>query len=146
MRIGIPIWGDKVSPLFDTAARLMIVEVEGEGVTSRFETVLEEQDICRRCFRIRGMAVDTLICGAISRPFLSMLLSSGIKIIPEISGNPEDVLKAYLQGDLFHSRFLMPGCRRKRFDRENGNVSDPDRAHRRKRKKTRGRGRSKQPK
>ena len=116
MRIAIPIWGDKVSPLFDTAARLMIVDVEGEGVKSRLEMPLEEQDISRRCFRIRGMDVDTLICGAISRPFLRMLLSSGMTIIPEISGNPEDVLKAYLEGNLFHSRFLMPGCRRGKFD------------------------------
>jgi hypothetical protein len=39
-----------------------------------------------------------------------MLSAGGINVIPWISGPAEDVLKAYLNGDLFHSRFLMPGC------------------------------------
>ena len=114
MRIAIPIWDDKISPVLDTASRLLIVDVEDQKEASRFETILDEQDLVRRCLRIRGMEVDTLICGAVSRPFFRMLMSPDIEIIPEISGHVEDVLKAYLQGNLFHSKFLMPGCRRNR--------------------------------
>jgi predicted Fe-Mo cluster-binding NifX family protein len=114
MRIAIPIWDDKISPVLDTASRLLIVDVEDQKEASRFETILDEQDLVRRCLRIRGMEVDTLICGALSRPFFRMLMSPDIEIIPEISGHVEDVLKAYLQGNLFHSKFLMPGCRRNR--------------------------------
>ena len=29
MRVAIPIWGDKISPVFDTATRLLIVDVDG---------------------------------------------------------------------------------------------------------------------
>lgn len=115
MRIAIPIWGDKVSPVLDTASRLLIVEVADQTEVSRFEIYLDEQDLSRRCFRIQGMEVDILICGAISRPFLRMLMASGINIIPEISGHAEEVLEAYLKGNLFHSRFLMPGCKRTGF-------------------------------
>ena len=115
MRIAIPVWDDKVSPVFDTASRLLIVEVEDHSEATRFEAYLNEQDLSRRCLRIQGLAVDTLICGAISRPFSRMLMASGIDIIPEISGLTEEVLRAYLHGNLFHSRFLMPGCKRKRF-------------------------------
>ncbi len=120
MRIAIPIWEDKISPVLDTASRLLIVEIEDRNVASRFEIYLDEQDLSRRCFRIRGMEVDILICGAISQHFARMLLGSGIDLIPEISGQTEEVLKAYLQGDLFNSRFLMPGCKRNRFKQKNG--------------------------
>lgn len=116
MRIAIPVWDHKVSPVLDTASRLLIVEVEDQGETSRFETCLDEQDLSRRCFRIQGLELDLLICGAISRQFSRMLMASGIDIIPEISGLAEEVLRAYLQGNLFHSRFLMPGCKRSRFE------------------------------
>ena len=112
MRVAIPIWEDKVSPVFDTASRLLIVEIEGQREASRFETCLNEQDISRRCFRIQKLGVDILVCGAISRPLSNMLMAFGINIIPWITGNPEDVLKAYLQGTLTHPSFLMPGCKK----------------------------------
>ncbi|MFC1535084.1 NifB/NifX family molybdenum-iron cluster-binding protein [Thermodesulfobacteriota bacterium] len=115
MRIAIPIWEDKVSPVFDTASRLLVIEEEDHNEASRFINLLDEQDLTRRCRHIQGLEIDVLICGAISRPFLHMLAASGINIIPEISGHAEDVLNAYFHGKLFHSRFLMPGCKRYRY-------------------------------
>jgi predicted Fe-Mo cluster-binding NifX family protein len=115
MRIAIPVWENKVSPVLDTARRLLIVEVKEQGEISRSEIFFDEQDIPRRCHRIRGMAVDTLICGAVSRPFLRMLMSENIDIIPEIAGLAEEVLEAYIQGNLFNSRYFMPGCKRHGF-------------------------------
>lgn len=112
MRIAIPIWEDKISPVLDTASRLMIVEVVNGKESSRFEIYMDEEDLTKRVLRIRGIGVDILICGAVSRPFLRMLRANGIKIIPEIAGQADDVLGAYFQGTLLHSSFLMPGCRR----------------------------------
>jgi predicted Fe-Mo cluster-binding NifX family protein len=112
MRIAIPIWEDKLSPVLDTASRLMIVEEVDGSESSRFEIYMDEEDLSRRCVRIQGIGVDILICGAVSRPFLRMLRASGITIIPEIAGQVDDVLRAYFQGTLLHSGFLMPGCRR----------------------------------
>lgn len=114
MKIGIPIWEDRVSPVLDTASRLLVVELEDQKEASRFETYLDEQDLSRRCVRIRRLGVDTLICGAISRGFSKILEASGITVVPGISGHPEDVLNAYLRGDLSHARFLMPGFKRKK--------------------------------
>ena len=119
MRIAIPIWGDKISPLLDTASRLLIVEFGEKGETSRFQIFLDELNLSRRSLRISGLNIDTLICGAISRPFFRMLRSAGIEIIPEISGDPENILQAYLNGNIFHSRFMMPGCRGRRYKPRN---------------------------
>jgi predicted Fe-Mo cluster-binding NifX family protein len=119
MRIAIPIWDDKVSPVLDTASRLLIVEVDDREETSRFEICLDGQDLSRRCLRISGVKVDTLICGAISNLFSRMLMASGVDIIPEISGYTEEVLEAYLKENLFHPRFLMPGCKRNRSGQGN---------------------------
>ena len=119
MKIAIPVWEDKVSPVLDTASRLLIVEVEDHKESSRFETFLDVQELNRRCVRIQGLGVDILICGAISQPFLTWLTASGIDIIPGISGHPEDVLEAYLEGNLSDSRFLMPGFKRHRRGQRN---------------------------
>ena len=96
----------------DTASRLLVVELKDQREASRFETYLDEQDMSRRCIRIRRLGVDTLICGAISRGFSKILEASGIHIVPGISGHPEDVLDAYVNGNLFRSKFFMPGYQR----------------------------------
>ena len=115
MRIAVPIWEDRISPVLDTASRLLIVEKEEQQGAIRSETPLEEQDIHRRCLRIKGLGIDTLICGAVSRCFLRMLMASGIQIIYGVSGNHEDVLAAYFDGTLDHAGFLMPGFKTKKL-------------------------------
>jgi predicted Fe-Mo cluster-binding NifX family protein len=112
MKIAIPVWEDKVSPVLDAASRLLIVEVVDQKEASRFETFFDEQDLSRRCVRISRLGVDTLICGAISRGFSKILEASGIHIVQGISGHPEDVLNAYIKGNLFRSEFFMPGYQR----------------------------------
>ncbi len=114
MRIAIPVWDDKISPVLDTASKLLIVEVEDKAESSRFEIFMDEHEITRRCLRIRGMNVDLLICGAVSQPFFRLLTAAGIHIVRDISGHPEDVLNAYLNNKVLPPEFSMPGCNRKR--------------------------------
>jgi predicted Fe-Mo cluster-binding NifX family protein len=109
MKIAIPTWNGRVSPVFDTASRLLVVEAEGGGERSRFETDISEHFIPSKVMRLTGLGVETLICGAISRPLASMVTTAGISLIPWISGNVEDVLQGFLSGTLFDLRFMMPG-------------------------------------
>ncbi len=111
MRIAVSIWEDKVSPVLDTATKLLITESGTQKKGSRFEVFLIKKDISQRCSFIRKLEIDVLICGAVSRLFSEMLNASGIKIISGISGPVEDVLEAYFNGNLFKPKFLMPGCK-----------------------------------
>ena len=81
MRIAVSVWEDKISPVFDTASKLLIIENEPQRETSCFEVYLLEQDIQQRCSFVRGLDLDVLICGAISRQLAGRLQASGIKII-----------------------------------------------------------------
>ncbi|MBW1774662.1 MAG: hypothetical protein JRJ82_17515 [Deltaproteobacteria bacterium] len=130
MNIAIPVWEGKVSPVFDTASRLLILQVKDKKEASRYETYLHEQDLTRRCVRIQGLEVDVLICGAISGHFRALLSAGGINVIPWISGSAEDVLTEYLKGNLFHSKFLMPGCNWK--EEKEKNRSRPKRGEKKK--------------
>ena len=108
MRIALSIWGDKISPVLDTAGKLLVVDNKNQK-ESRFEAYLPEKDLSRRCAFIRGLGVDVLICGAVSRHLTKILMASGIEIVSGISGRVEDVLTAHLQGDLTQPKYLMPG-------------------------------------
>jgi predicted Fe-Mo cluster-binding NifX family protein len=116
MRIAISIWEDKISPLLDTASKLLVIENEIQKESSRYEVYLLKQDIFKRCRFIGNLNIDVLICGAVSRQFSEMLEASGIEVLSGISGPADDVLEAYQQGTLVHSEFIMPGIK---FDRLN---------------------------
>jgi len=116
MRIAISIWEDKISPLLDTASKLLIIENESQEEPSRFEVHLLKQDISKKCRFIQSFNIDVLICGAVSRQFLEMLKASDIEVISGISGPARDVLAAYQQGKPLHSEFFMPGSQTDRFD------------------------------
>ena len=119
MRIAVPIWDDKVSPLLDTASKLLIIESETQKEVSRFEAFLLEKDIPRRYHFILGLNINVLICGGVSRQLSGMLTASEIKVISGISGPAEKVLDAYLQGVLLNSGFFMPGGKINHLDQSN---------------------------
>ena len=110
MKLGIPSWNGKISPLLDTAGKLLVIEFEGAREVSRFETLLGNSDIFQRCTLIRALGVETLICGAVSKHLLCQLQRGGVCVIPWISGDISEVVEAYMNGTLINERFLMPGC------------------------------------
>jgi predicted Fe-Mo cluster-binding NifX family protein len=116
MRIAISIWEDKISPLLDTASKLLIIENGTQKESPRYEVHLLKQDISKKCRFIQGFNIDVLICGAVSRQFSEMLKASGIEVISGISGPVGDVLKAYQQGGSLSSEFFMPGSQTGAFD------------------------------
>ncbi len=131
MKIALPTWDGNVSPVLDVARELLVVECNPKGESFRRAIVLAELDICRRADMIRGLELDTLICGALSRPLEMLLSAAGIKLLTHICGPVDEVLEAYLDGSLSEGAFRMPGCcgrrRNRRGQRGNrGTGFDPE--------------------
>jgi predicted Fe-Mo cluster-binding NifX family protein len=110
MRVALTAWDGRISPVFDTARHLQIVDVEGGLPMSRAEEPLEEGLPDRRVARLAALKVDALICGAISRPLADMVQTAGIQLVPFVAGPVEEVLRAYVNGSLPMAMFQMPGC------------------------------------
>jgi len=108
-RVAIPTWNGRVSPVFDTASRLLLVDVKVNVECSRFETDISEAFVFGKTARLKELGVDTLICGAISGQLSHRIMIDGIKLIPWISGHVEDVLQAFLSKKLVDVEFMMPG-------------------------------------
>jgi len=110
MKIAIPIWNGFVSSVFDFAHKLLLLDIENGHELNRSEATLIPESVPQRASRLKGLGVDVLICGAISRPLMYMLTGSGIEVLPYITGNIENVLGAYIAGQLIRPEFSMPGC------------------------------------
>jgi predicted Fe-Mo cluster-binding NifX family protein len=109
MKLAIPASGGRVSTAFDFARHLLLLEYEGGREVSRAELLLGEQIPVNRARRLESLGVSVLICGAISRSLAGHLTSVGIDVIPFVSGTVEEVLAAYLAGEVESEQFLMPG-------------------------------------
>jgi predicted Fe-Mo cluster-binding NifX family protein len=110
MRIAIPIFQKRISPVFDVAGKLVLVDVENNREFQREEKTLSPCDPLERAKQVIGLGANVLICGAISRPLEIALIAGNIQVISFTCGSVEDVLKAFLSGRLNEHAFLMPGC------------------------------------
>jgi predicted Fe-Mo cluster-binding NifX family protein len=120
MRIAIPEWQGRVSPVFDVAVNLLLIDVESGQEMRREERRLLGTDPLARVCEFLSFGVGTLICGAISAPVEARLVASGVRVVGFTCGTVDDVLAAYLRGELANRLFIMPGCKRRW--REGGNV------------------------
>jgi len=95
--------------VFDFAQQLLIVDFEGNDELERKEYTLENVPPLIRTSRLLRLNVQVLICGAISSSLASLVSNYGIKIIPSICGDIDEVLNAYITGSLAAPRFRLPG-------------------------------------
>jgi predicted Fe-Mo cluster-binding NifX family protein len=120
MLVAVPIWNGRVSPVFDTATRLIVVDMGGEAGGERREYQVSGAGPSRRIALLTELGVSTLICGAVSNGTARLVERAGIDIVPWVSGDVEDVLEAFGAGSLGGDAFRMPGCRRRRQRRCGG--------------------------
>jgi len=110
MRVALPIWNERISPVFDVAKRALVVDIE-DGATVRQDEVRLSGLCCvARARQLADMGVDVLICGAISRDLDEAVSLAGIEVIPQTRGRGDHVLQAFASGRLTAQAFLMPGC------------------------------------
>ena len=110
MKLAIPIYNDNISNVFDFAHKLLLVDIENGKEANRSEVALESQLLPQRADQLKNLEVDVLVCGAISRVLANMVITSGIQVLPYVTGEVDDVLQAYLNDQLVKPEFSMPGC------------------------------------
>jgi predicted Fe-Mo cluster-binding NifX family protein len=110
MRLAVTIWNGRISPVFDVARRILLLEVEGGREAVRREEALDNTDPGRLASSLTAYQPDVLVCGAISRGLATLLTASGIRVIPFVAGEVEPVIEAFRKGVLARPDWAMPGC------------------------------------
>lgn len=110
MRVALPVFNGRVSPVFDAARRIMIVEIEDGTEVGRTEHSVADLLPWQRAKLLGQQGVSHLICGAISMSVMNLLMAHGITVTPNIAGYVDEVLRAYVASRLVSPQFMMPGC------------------------------------
>jgi predicted Fe-Mo cluster-binding NifX family protein len=106
MRIAIPVWNDRISPVFDVSRSVRVIDISDGAVSHEATHALENES---RASKLVKLGVDILICAAISTPLEATLWVSGIEVIPDTCGTVREIVDAFASGDEELTRFRSPG-------------------------------------
>lgn len=109
MMIAMPIMRGRVAPVLNWCSRTVIFPATPEGGSAQ-EIWTPELGPAERLQLLRQHGVQTLICGALSLDLQNCAVGLGLKVIPGVAGDIEEVIKAYRQNRLDQPEFWLPGC------------------------------------
>lgn len=108
IRIAIPIFRTRVSPVFDSCTRVLLIDTEHNREVDRKEIYLDALSLTERLTILRRSKVAAVICGGIGEVLETMLAGAKIDLICDIAGEVDRVLAAYLSGQLDEPGFYLP--------------------------------------
>lgn len=109
IKAGFSAWNQRIAPVFDVARHLLLVEADGPRLVSESQLELVEEAPLPRSFQLAELGLETLVCGAISRPMLTSIAAYGIRVVPFVTGPLKEVVQAWLSGTLESNVYAMPG-------------------------------------
>jgi predicted Fe-Mo cluster-binding NifX family protein len=122
MKIAIPHWRGRVSPVFDASDSMVVIDIEDGRERRRENVALYSRDPFRRAQEVSGLGADVILCGAVSQTLERALLGAGVRVQGFICGNVDVVVNAFLHGRLSEARFHMPGGRGGRHRSQGGKI------------------------
>ncbi len=111
MITALTVWENRISPVFDSSHTLLVAQIENNEIANRHLEPFNPSLPSHFADRLNAIGVEMLICGAISQLPADIIEAIGIKLIPFISGNTDEVLENLAKDQPIVPRFLMPGCR-----------------------------------
>jgi predicted Fe-Mo cluster-binding NifX family protein len=110
MKTVIPVFKNRVSPVFDWCSNLLLVQIQSGRELGRSEVAVADTDPVRQANQLVELGAGLVVCGGIGEILLSLIEAGNIRVIHGVSGDIDDVLGALSAGELSHPRFMMPGC------------------------------------
>lgn len=112
MKTAFAVWNNRIAPVFDVTRRVIIVDSESKGPAAQTQATLPDDLPLQKALQLSQLGADKLVCGAISRALQAMLTARGIRVIPFVAGDVQEIINAWNRQNFDQSAFAMPGCRR----------------------------------
>lgn len=110
MKVALTVWENRLSPLFDSASELLVADIQGRGIIKKHLEPFDYESAFSRAARLDDLGVNVLICGGISNFYANLVEAHRIEIVPFATGTVEEVLDAFMKGNIYKKDYRMPGC------------------------------------
>lgn len=109
MKTVIPVFKNRVSPVFDWCSNLLLIEFHAGREVKRSEITSAGTDPVRQVAQLVELGAGMVVCGGIGEILRCMIEDGNIRVIPGVYGDIDDVLAVLIAGELPHPHFVMPG-------------------------------------
>lgn len=96
MKIAVPIFNDQVSPRFDSAREIIIVDCNDGNIGDRKRLITIDMPCPEKIKRLIELKIDALLCGGIDKMCEEYLKHFGIEVNSWLRGDAETILTNYL--------------------------------------------------
>jgi predicted Fe-Mo cluster-binding NifX family protein len=100
MRVALPVANRRIAPRLGSAETFYVIEVEGQKEIHRHEHMLSDMSPIEKIRFLKQQPIDVLICLGIEMGLYNYLAIFGVRIIPGVSGDVEQVIRLFLSGHL----------------------------------------------
>jgi predicted Fe-Mo cluster-binding NifX family protein len=114
LRVAIPDWNGRVSPVFDAAEHLLVVDCVNGKESARHCLMLAHHNPDLRVTQLADLGVNLLVCGAVSTSLRREIDALGIVVIDGVCGETTDVLRAVLCNGDIPPPLCLPGTAHRR--------------------------------
>jgi len=111
MRVAVSCSDGRISPVFDWAKAMVVVDQDGTVETGRQHKSLEGIQPLHRPGELSRLNIEVLLCGGISARIAEAFAAKGIRVVAGLTGDIDEVLSAFANGRLPDPAFSMPGWR-----------------------------------
>jgi predicted Fe-Mo cluster-binding NifX family protein len=109
IRIAIPEWNGRVSPVFDAAEHIRVLDFVRRREVARHCVDLARYNPDLRAAQLAQLGVNVLVCGAISHSLHRGMNAFGIRVIDGLCGETDAVLRALLSNGRIPAPLRLPG-------------------------------------
>ena len=110
MKLAVTIWGNRISPVFDSARTLLIADIQDGIVRKKTYKAIAPFPSEHFIRFLKQMDVSTLICGAISTEPADQIIAHDIQLVSFVSGNVQAVIDDFSARKSIGRDYMMPGC------------------------------------
>ncbi len=111
IRIAIPVFNNRVSPVLDACTQISVFDYEHKNEVKRHTLWVDGFSLSERLASLAKLEVNVVICCGISDVLNKLLKSKNIRVIAGRVGEIEEVVEAFFGNQLDNECFLMPGYR-----------------------------------
>lgn len=112
MKIAVTIWGNRISPVFDAAATLLVAHIENRMIIKKSYVSFDPQTPFDLIKQLKKMQIPVLMCGAISTKPADLIVNNDIKLISFVTGNALKLIENFALKQTIEKAYMMPGCSR----------------------------------
>ena len=123
MKVAIPLFSTRVAPRLGFAPEVLVAELDAGKVVGRRTICTVGMNPQQTVALLAGQGVTAIICSGISGFWQNIVAARGIRLIPGVVGEVEDVLTALAKGELQPGTAGPTGGQRRRRNR--GRLSGP---------------------